>query len=112
MLDSLALMAIKLLLMLPAAARLSLMLGSVADANTPKALADYVDSILHPFSFLPFFFLNAVANELSHAPSRILSHNEVHQKTIRDSHIQCLQLIGHVSHDHNVLPDSTLPIIL
>jgi len=102
------------------------MLGSIADANTPKVLADHVDSILHSFGFLLFFFLNTVANELSHAPSLLLSviadlegtvlcrkgsHNEVHQKTIRDSHIQCLQLISHVTHAHNVLSDSTLPII-
>ena len=73
MLHSLALMALKLFLMLSATARLSLMLRSVADANTPKALADHVDSILHPFSFLPFFFLNTVTNDLSYAPSRLLS---------------------------------------
>jgi len=49
------------------------MLRSIVEVNTPKALADHVDSVLHPLDFLPFFFLNAVADELSHAPSHLLS---------------------------------------
>jgi hypothetical protein len=37
-----------------------MMLRSIADTNKLKALTDHIDSILHPFSLLPFLFLHTI----------------------------------------------------